>query len=278
MPNPPITAPKHLLSLDSSTLQVAAKAALAGSQIVLDYFERGVSMRSKDDEASYNLVSDADVKSEQAIAHSIRSAFPTHEIAGEEENVGDVTAEDVWVIDPLDGTNNFAHNIPHFAVCIGYYHREAATSAVVVNPVRGDWYYAVRGGGAFHNGQPLGVSNAKSLDEVMVGCGFYYDRGEMMRATLATVEAFFEQQIHGIRRFGTAALDLCQVASGQFGAFFEYQLAAWDFAAARLILEEAGGTITDARGQPLKLQTSSILASNTHLHAAALSITERFHP
>ncbi len=273
-----ITAPEHLLELTPSTLQVAARAASAGSQIILDYFQRGVSMRSKADEASYNLVSDADVQSEQVIAKTIRATFPTHEIAGEEENIGDVSAEHVWVIDPLDGTNNFAHNIPHFAICIGYYHLGIATSAVVVNPVRGDWYYAQRGGGAFHNGQPISVNAAQKLDEVMVGCGFYYDRGKMMRATLATVEAFFEQQIHGIRRFGTAALDLCQVAAGQFGAFFEYQLAAWDFAAARLILEEAGGTITDARGQPLKLQTSSILASNTHLHSAALAITERFHP
>lgn len=274
----PLCCPRDLETTKHATLLVAAKAAMAGGEVILDYFERGVSMRSKAEEASYNLVSDADVESERAIAALIQSEFPTHQILGEEECAGDINAEHLWIIDPLDGTNNFAHHIPHFAVCIGYYHRGEAVSAVVVNPVRGDWYYAHRGEGAFHNNQRLSVNTSSQLSEVMVGCGFYYDRGAMMRATLSAVEAFFEQQIHGIRRFGTAALDLCQVASGQYGAFFEYQLAAWDFGAARLILEQAGGTITDAKGAALQLQTSSILASNTHLHSQALEITSRFHP
>lgn len=273
-----LSCPQGLDTTKHDTLRVAAKAAMAGAEIILDYFERGVAMRSKAEDESYNLVSDADVESERAIAALIQREFPAHQILGEEECAGDINAEHLWIIDPLDGTNNFAHHIPHFAVCIGYYHQGEAVSAVVVNPVRGDWYYAHRGEGAFHNGQKLSVNASAQLSEVMVGCGFYYDRGAMMRATLSAVEAFFEQQIHGIRRFGTAALDLCQVASGQYGVFFEYQLAAWDFGAARLILEESGGTITDAKGAPLHLRTSSILASNKLLHADALAITKRFHP
>ncbi len=261
----------------SRPLQTAFAAAQAGSAVIVDYFERGVEMRSKGDEETFNLVSDADLHSEQAIAREILSVFPEHAILGEEENAGSIDAEHLWIIDPLDGTNNFAHRIPHFAVSIGYYHRGVAQCGVVVNPVRNDWYWSQRGGGSFHNGRRLKVSHESSLAQTMVGVGFYYDRGAMMEATLASIREFFKQQIHGVRRFGTAALDLCQVADGLFGVFFEYQLSPWDFAAGRLILEEAGGKITDGRGQPLPLAKSSVLASNTLLHEVALDIVRRNH-
>lgn len=262
----------------SDELQLAYKAARLGGEILSTYFHKGVEIRSKSPEETYNLVSDADVKSEQAISSCIRKTFPNHEILGEEEESGSVDAEHLWVIDPLDGTNNFVHRIPHFAVSIAYYHRGVAKCGVVLNPVRDDCYWAEQGGGAFHNGRKLEVSPATKLSEVMVGCGFYYDRGAMMEATLAAVHSFFREQIHGIRRFGTAALDLCQVADGLFGAFFEYQLSPWDFAAGRLILEEAGGSITDGRGQPLELAKTSLLASNGALHSVALEIVQRHHP
>lgn len=256
-------------------LRVAFTAAEAGAAVVMAYFERGVTMRQKAD--ACDLVSDADLQSEQAIAQTILAAFPTHAILGEEENSGDVDAADLWIVDPLDGTNNFAHRIPHFAVSIAYYHQGQAVCGVVVNPVHNDWYWASRGGGAFHNGRRLTVSDEASLDETMVGVGFYYDRGAMMEATLKSIHDFFKQQIHGVRRFGAAALDLCQVADGLFGVFFEYHLSPWDFAAGRLILEEAGGKITDGRGNDLRIAKSSVLASNTRLHAAALEIVRRNH-
>lgn len=257
---------------------MAFEAAQRGAAIILKHFERGVEMRSKSDEESYNLVSDADVESERAIAACIQEAFPNHKILGEEEYSGDVDADHLWIIDPLDGTNNFAHRIPHFAVSIGYYDKGQANCGVVVNPVRGDWYWASRGGGAFHNGRRMQVKSAERLDEVMVGCGFYYDRGAMMEATLAAVHDFFKQNIHGIRRFGTAALDFCQVADGLFGAFFEYQLQPWDFAAGRLIVEEAGGKVTDGLGEDLKLRQTSILVSNAKLHSTCLEIVRQHHP
>ena len=118
----------------------------------------------------------ADLESERAIARTLRHHFPDHELVGEEESVGNLDAEQVWIIDPLDGTNNFAHRIPCFAVSIAYYLRGQAECGVVVNPVRGDWYWA-RGQGAYYNGNPIRVSPARSLDEVIVGVGFYYDRG-----------------------------------------------------------------------------------------------------
>ncbi len=258
-------------------LRAAFEAAQAGAEVVMDHFRRGVSMRQKTDGATYDLVSDADVQSEQAVAQAILSAFPDHAILGEEEHMGSAQAPDLWIVDPLDGTNNFAHRIPHFAVSIAYFHQGRATCGVVVNPVRGDWYWASRGGGAFHNGRRLHVNSHERLDQTMVGVGFYYDRGAMMEATLKSIHDFFKHQIHGIRRFGAAALDLCQVADGMFGVFFEYQLSPWDFAAGGLILEEAGGRITDGKGNPLPIAKTSVLATNQRLHAAALEIVRRNH-
>jgi myo-inositol-1(or 4)-monophosphatase len=150
-----------------------------------------------------------------------------------------------------------------------------AQCGVVWNPARDDWYEATRGGGAWHNGNRMQVSDATRLDQVLVGVGFYYDRGAMMEATLAAIADLFRQQIHGIRRFGTAALDLCHVANGLYGAFFEYQLSPWDFAAARLILEEAGGQVTTCLGDPLPIAKTHVLSSNGHLHPAVLEIVER---
>lgn len=255
-------------------LRAAFAAAEAGARVVLHYFERGVEMRDK---GNVELVSQADIESEQAIARVIAARFPEHAILGEEEQSGSINSEHLWIVDPLDGTNNFAHHIPHFAVSVAYYVNQVAQCGVVVNPVHGDWYWATRGGGAFHNGNALKVNAHSRLDQTMVGVGFYYDRDKMMEATLAAVGDFFRQQIHGIRRFGTAALDLCQTAAGMFGVYFEYQLSPWDFAAGRLILEEAGGLVTDGHGNPLPLAKSSILASNTHLHNDALGIVARHH-
>lgn len=255
-------------------LRAALAAAEAGARVILHYFERGVEMHDK---GIGDLVSQADIESEQAIARVLAARFPDHAVLGEEENCGSIASEHLWIVDPLDGTNNFAHRIPHFAVSIAYYAHQVAQCGVVVNPLRGDWYWATRGGGAFYNGLPIKVNHHARLDQTMVGVGFYYDRDKMMEATLAAVGDFFRQQIHGVRRFGTAALDLCQTACGMFGVYFEYQLSPWDFAAGRLILEEAGGLVTDARGNPLPLMKTSILASNTQLHPAALAIVTRHH-
>ncbi len=254
---------------------IAEEAARAGGAIAARYFRDGVTMRNKD---VANLVSDADVEAEHAIAAVIKRAFPSHAILGEEAHQGDATAEHLWVVDPIDGTNNFAHKIPHFAVSVAYYHAGEAQCGVVFNPVREEWHTAAKGQGAFHDGRQVSVDEATRLDEVLVGVGFYYDRGAMMETTLEAVGDLKRRQIHGIRRFGTASLDLCMVGLGRFGAYFEYELSPWDFAAGRLFVEEAGGRVTDARGGPLPLGKSSILASNGALHDAMLEIVRARHP
>ena len=253
-------------------LDVARRAARVGGEILSQYFRNGVSATSKDPLASYNLVSEADIKSEQAVVAVIREAFPEHAVMAEESQPDRIQAEHLWVIDPLDGTTNFVHGIAHFAISIAYYHAGQPICGVVFNPARGDWYEAVRDQGAQHNGQTVRVSSESRLDEALIGVGFYYDRGAMMEATLAAVGDLFRQDIRGIRRFGTAALDLAEVARGGFGAFFELQLSPWDFAAGRLFVEESGGRVTDCAGRPLPLAKSSVLASNGLLHDALLGV------
>jgi len=257
------------------SLAVAEKAAKHGGNVVAKYFASGIAMRGKE---TYNLVSDADIEAERAVAKVISEAFPDHAILGEEEQEGSTDAEHLWIIDPLDGTNNFAHDIPHFAVSVAYYHQGVAQVGVVYNPVHEDWYTAVRGEGAFHNGERITVNEANDLGEALVGVGFYYDRGAGMVATLDALADFFRCQIHGVRRFGAASLDLCQVACGMFGAFFEFELKPWDFAAGRLIVEEAGGQITTCDGDPVPLRSTSMLASNGRLHDQSLAITKKHLP
>ncbi|QDV36033.1 inositol monophosphatase family protein [Tautonia plasticadhaerens] len=257
-------------------LTVAEQAARAAGTVLARCFERGVAHRSKD---VGNLVTDADLEAEHAIVAVLREAYPGHSILGEEEaKHGDLDAEHLWVVDPLDGTNNFAHRLDHFAVSVAYYRGGRAECGVVLSPIRGDLFTAVRGVGAFRNGEPARVAPHETLDQAMVGVGFYYDRGEMMEATLRSVSGLFRRNIHGIRRFGTAALDLCMVGCGQFGAFFEYQLSPWDFAAGRLFVEEAGGRVTDCLGRDLPLAVTSVLASNGTLHEEVLAVVREHLP
>ncbi|MEL6895922.1 MAG: inositol monophosphatase family protein [Planctomycetota bacterium] len=262
------------IDLDS-VLDVAKLAAQRAGEVLLRYQREGFKAESKSDTGttlSYNLVTAADVDSERVVGDTISDAFPHHALLGEENLDGDVNASDLWIIDPLDGTNNYVHGVPHYAVSIGYYRDGLPMVGVVYCPATNQWFTAVKGRGATHNDQRVYVAKENSLSQVLVGCGFYYDRGEMMRRTLRTIEALFARDIHGIRRFGTASLDLCYVGCGLLGAFFEYQLSPWDFAAGRLFVEEAGGKVTNCDGSPLTMEKTSVLASNRHLHAEMLAV------
>ncbi|MFO0903067.1 MAG: inositol monophosphatase family protein [Pirellulales bacterium] len=261
--------------MSAPELIVAQQAARIGGEIVLRHYREGVVMRGKQ---SYNLVSDADTEAEHAIVSAIRASFPHHSILAEEAHRDRVDAEHLWVIDPLDGTNNFAHRIPQFAVSVAYYRDGQPECGVVYQPLTDEWYVARRGCGAFHDGQAVQVSNSTRLDQALLGVGFFYDRDKMMDATLAAIGDLFRQQIHGIRRFGAASLDLCWVGLGRFDGFFEYELAPWDFAAGRLFVEEAGGRVTDCRGLDLPLAKSSVLATNGRLHESILELVRRRLP
>lgn len=261
-------------------LCIAEAAAHAGAEVALRHFQDFASVASqiKPGEPSYNRVSVADLEAEHAIVEVIRREFPDHAILAEEAHFADANAEHLWVIDPIDGTNNFLHGIPQFGISVAYYRASQPVCGVILSPVRGESFIAARGHGSFHNGQPIHMSEHRRLDEVLIGLGFYYDRGAMMEATLAAMRELFGQNIHCIRRMGAATLDLCMVACGQLGAYFEYELSPWDFAAGRLIVEEAGGRVTTCDGKPLPLQKTHILATNGLLHETMLDIVQRHLP
>ena len=260
-------------------LEVAVAAATQAGTLLRDFFESDnftVDEKQLQGEGQ-GLVTQADLESEKLIIERIKKAFPEHQFLAE-ESVADQETENhdfLWVIDPLDGTNNFAHHIPHFAVSIAFYHEGKSRVGVIYDPMRNDLFTTVKGQGARHNGKPVSVNNHSTLTQTMLAVGFYYDRGDMMKQTLASIEKIFEQNVHGIRRMGTAALDLVQVGLGRFGGYFEYTLSPWDFAAAQLFVEEAGGTVTTCDGEPLPLQKSSVLASNSLLHESILNLVKR---
>jgi len=259
----------------SRELDIARSVAAQAGVVLLEYQQRGFTIREK---GTSDLVSEADVSAEKLILDCLGEAFPDHVVLAEESRTelqGTSIPEHLWVVDPLDGTTNFAHGIPHFAVSIAYYRNGAAECGVVYNPARNDWYIVARGAGAWFQNERMQVGSQQTLTDCLVGLGFYYDRGTMMEATLATIHQLFQTGIHGIRRFGTAALDLAHVARGFYGAYFEYQLSPWDFAAGRLLVEEAGGRVTTASGEELGLCKGSVLASNGFLHPKMLEIIQQ---
>lgn len=264
----------------SPELRIAEAAAHAGAEVALRHFQdfANVASQTKPGELSFNRVSVADVESEHAIVEVIRREFPQHAILGEEAHSADLDAEHLWIIDPIDGTNNFLHGIPQFAVSVAYYRTGQPICGVILNPARGESFVAARGHGSFCNGQRVRVSEHRRLEEVLIGLGFYYDRGAIMEATLDAIRELFGHHIHCIRRMGAATLDLCMVACGQLGAYFEYELSPWDFAAGRLFVEEAGGKVTTCLGEPLPLAKTHILATNGHLHETMLEIVRRHLP
>ncbi len=244
-------------------LQTACTAARAGVDVLLAHYGRA-EIRYKD--VTHNLVTQADIASEEAILRVIRQSFPDHDVLREEgESTGRVDSKHLWIIDPLDGTTNYVHGIPQFSTAIAYASQGEVQVGVVLDAIRDEQFTAIRGQGAQRNGQPIRVSERADLSEAVVATGFYYDRGEMMEQTLGTIARLFHRNIRGIRRFGGAALDQCWVACGRFDGFFEYQLAPWDYAAASLIAQEAGGRCADRTGQQLNIDSGSLIVANDRL-------------
>ncbi|MDC7124630.1 MAG: inositol monophosphatase family protein [Spirochaetales bacterium] len=239
-------------------LETAKKAAAAAAEII-------ISLQNKakiSEKGINNLVTEADIKSEAIIRQIILKAFPKHSILGEEGGGEDnMDAPHLWIIDPLDGTNNYAHGFPFFSTSIAYAENGKVKVGLVLDPTKNELFTAIEGEGAFLNGEKIKVSD-KDLLSSLVSVGFYYDRGEMMRTTLKTIEKLFEHNIQGIRRTGSAAIDFCYVAAGRTDAYVEYFLSPWDFAAGMLILQEAGGVCKDAKGNTLSIKSKNIAVSN----------------
>jgi myo-inositol-1(or 4)-monophosphatase len=247
-----------------------AAAARAGRLLRARYGERQeISFKSDVD-----LVTAADREAEQVIVEAIAAAFPDHGIVAEESAARPGRDGHRWYIDPLDGTTNFAHAYPQFAVSIALAHGDDLLVGVVHDPMRDETFAAVRGGGARLNGAPIAVSETDRLEHALLGTGFPYDRRQHTEFYLA----FFAEgmrRAQGVRRAGSAALDLCYIACGRLDAFWEWKLRPWDTAAGRLIVEEAGGRVTDFTGRPHQLAGPETAASNTRLHGELLEMLAR---
>ena len=218
-----------------------------------------------------DLVTTTDRDAERLIVDTIREAFPTHGITAEESPMQPGTDAHRWYIDPLDGTTNFAHGYPHFAVSIALAREDEMQVGLVYDPVRDETFSAVRGEGARLNGAAIRVSDTGRLEHALLGTGFPYDRRRHAGFYVAFLaEAMRRSQ--GVRRAGSAALDLCYVACGRLDAFWEWKLRPWDVAAGRLIVEEAGGRASDYAGGPHDLTGQETAASNGALHDALLAL------
>ena len=246
-------------------LDVAVKAARrAGSILTEAYGKTEISEKS-----AANLVTKADLDSEAQIVHTIKMTFPDHAFLGEEGESGtDPFLKAVWIIDPLDGTNNYAHQIPQFAVSIAYAEHGEVKMGVIFDPIRNELFTAIKNEGSFMNGQRISVSQRETLQQSIIASGFFYDRGELMERTLDSIRDLFHQGIRGFRRLGAAALDAAWVACGRLDGFFEYQLEPWDYAAGALLVREAGGQCAAANGQRLSLHSKSCLVANAHIFQA----------
>ena len=216
-----------------------------------------------------DLVTDGDKASEAIVAARIRAAYPDHRILAEEGTTGAETSPYRWIIDPVDGTTNFAHGVPAFAVSIGVERDGDLLAGVVYNPASGELFAAARGGGATLNGLPITVSTVERPEAALAGCGM---NGHRYKGRHVAAGRDFSRLTQGCRTTGAGALDLCYVACGRFELFCGPSLAPWDVAAAALIVAEAGGKVTDFDGQPHRLERRDILASNDLLHRFALAV------
>lgn len=207
-----------------------------------------------------NLVSYVDKEAEKAIIKGLKGILPEAGFIGE-EGTSDFRSETTnWIIDPLDGTTNFVHGLPPFAISIGLYHNNEVLVGVVHELNLKECFYAWKGGGAYCNGKPIKVSSITSVKEGLIATGFPYHEFGKMDTYLAILKEFM-QHSHGVRRIGSAATDLAYVAAGRFEAFYEYNLNAWDVAAGVLLVQEAGGKVTDFAGGDNYIFGSQLIAS-----------------
>lgn len=250
--------------------EVAKEAARRASNYLKENFNKSkIAFKS----SSFDLVTNCDIESQKIIISTIKESFPEHDFLGEEDiNRGAIDSSNLWIIDPIDGTNNFAHGIPHFSISIAYCEYGKVKVGIVIDPFREEVFWSIEGEGAWLNDKPISVSSAEDLTSSIIATGFYYDRGSMMKRTLDSIKRLFEAQIQGLRRNGSAALDIAWVACGRFDGFFEYQLSVWDFAAGLLIAKEAGGVITDSSGKDLGLNNKSIAVSNPKIYKDFLEV------
>ena len=259
-------------------LETARIAALAGGAVLDSMHDAFGTVRVK--ASSIDFVTEADVASGIAVVRAILERDPGARFVVEEEEVcdllgatrGELGVDDVWLIDPLDGTTSYLHGYPTYSVSVAFVHGIEPVAGAIHNTAAGELFSAARGLGATRENVAIHVSEAAAITDALVITGFPYDRGEPLDRQLAVLRAFLRAPVHGIRRDGSAAVDRCHVAAGRADGFWEYALRPWDMAAGVIICAEAGGVVTDVTGTPWTVERDSILAANPRLHAEMLSL------
>ena len=253
-------------------IELAIRAAREAGAILQDFAVRGFQIEHK---GRINLVTEADLASERHIKALIASHYPTHRILAEESGASAHEVNSVgqytWIIDPLDGTTNFSHGFPCYAVSIGIEYQGQSIAGVIYDPSRDELFAAERGAGATCNGETIRVSAIETLERSLVVSGFPYDVRERMEEYLPAWREFLNQA-QGVRRLGAAAIDMACIACGRMEGFWEKGLNAWDVAAGWVIIEEAGGRVTKLDGSPFDNHSASLLCTNGNVHDEMLAV------
>ncbi|HVG02796.1 MAG TPA: inositol monophosphatase family protein [Nitrospira sp.] len=253
----------------SNLLATAIRAARIGGTVLMEHAQTGFRIDYK---AVINLVTDADRRAEDRIVQTIIAAHPTHRILAEERGQeGNADSPFQWIIDPLDGTTNFAHGFPFYSVSIGLEHDGESLLGVVLDPVRDELFTAISGQGAYVNEEPIHVSETNHLGKSLLVTGFSYNIRDTPNNNL---DHFARLSLHaqGVRRTGSAALDLCYVAAGRFDGYWEVVLSPWDMAGGIVILREAGGIVSAITKEPFSLYGEELVATNGLIHRQLLDI------
>jgi myo-inositol-1(or 4)-monophosphatase len=254
-------------------LNTAVKAARQAGSIILRAAEDIDQLTIKNKSAN-DFVSEVDVASEEAIINILKTAYPTHGFLGEESGFSDKDADYIWIIDPLDGTTNFLHQFPQYCISIALMHKGDITHAVIYDPNRNDLFTATKGAGAYLNDKRIRVSKKAKLNESIIGTGFPFRDF----AHLPCYLKMFEEMItntSGLRRPGSAALDLAYVAAGWFDGFWEIGLSKWDIAAGALLVKEAGGIVSDFNEKQAWMKTGNIIAANAKIYGDFIKIIQK---
>lgn len=254
-------------------LEVAEKAAREAGEILLNLLGK---VRQIDYKGKNNLVTEADKMSEELIVRRIKEAYPSHDVFAEESGRHSHDSRHLWLIDPLDGTTNYAHAYPFFAVSIAIETDGQVEAGLVYDPVKDEMFTAELGKGAFLNGLPIHVTDTVRLDEGHLCTGFVHENTGMVEENLIHFANFIRAS-RAVRRDGSAALDLCYLACGRFDGFWELGLNPWDTAAGVLIVEEAGGFVTDFSGGEYSIYVKEILASNRGIHGQMIEVLLPIH-
>ena len=250
--------------------RVAVAAAYKGARVIMPFYGRLSKINKK---GAIDLVTEADIESEKIIIETIKAVFPDHSILAEESGLNNGDSEGKWIIDPLDGTTNFTHQLGLFAVSIAFALNGEVVVGLVFNPVSGELFTAIKDSGAALNGRPIKVSKVDTVSESLLITGFPYNHKKIFKTLMSRFSACLKAS-QGVRRLGSAALDLCFVSCGRFDGFWEQNLNPWDTAAGALIAQEAGAAITDFSNMPFDIYEKEILATNGKIHKEMLSLLE----